>query len=328
VIKGKKKYIVPLGVLFALLVGAVTCWHIISSNDQPPQRADEMVREGTPADLPAMAPPGREIGAEAVVKGIMDAGGGERGNRQEHKVLPPSAEKDREEREPKSMHRPAKSYYDRLSDDLDALFTYLDSREYIREYGLPAGIRQHVLSMVADLSANPPVISGETKDIFVLTRNMAHFYRVLGKDNILLIKDVLSHEREILEQSADLIYEWIFEELRRKNPDMATSVQDLYEYAGFFLTTLSGKAYLARQPSKTRMIVLYYSILILDIADRDEMNRYGIDIIPPINLLMDGIENQRNLDYQRKYLRRLDSIKRRVIKQREGGRRYMENRDR
>ena len=198
-------------------------------------------------------------------------------------------------------------------------FEYLDNQEYIKEYGLEEGTQRHFLKLIAELSAHPPVISGETQDIYTLTHNMAHFYRVIQKENIYLVKDILSHEREIIEQAADLLYEWITEEIRRNNPDVKTSIKDLYEYAGFFLNTLSGKAYLARRLSKTRTIVLYYSILILDTANRADLNHYGIDILPPLNLLIDDIENQRNLDYRRKYLRRLSLIKRRVVGNRENG---------
>jgi hypothetical protein len=314
---GNKKYFVAAGILFVLIVGAVAGWLIISSKEQPPppERGAETMTERPSSGVP----PRKDMAAETVVTGKIGASGSETKGVPGEKATPPSAVTETAKKEPQRIHKPVKSYYERLSDDVDVLFAYLDRQDYIREYGLPAGMKHHVLTMLADLSAHPPVISGETRDIFVLTHNMAHFYRVLGKDNILLIKDILSHEREIVEQATDLLYEWIFAELRRKNPEVKTSVKDLYEYAGFFLTTLSGKAYLARRLSKTRMIVLYYSILILDMANRDDLNRYGIDILPPVNLLMDDMENQRNLDYQRKYLRRLGSIKQRVIRQRERG---------
>ncbi|MBN2254556.1 MAG: hypothetical protein JW736_02515 [Deltaproteobacteria bacterium] len=318
---GNKKYFVAAGILFVFIVGAVLCWYVISSKEQPlpPERGAETMMEKPSPEMPVIPPSRKETVAETVVTGKIDAAGSEPEGVPEGKALPPATMTETAKKESRRIHKPVKSYYDRLFGDMNVLFAYLDQQDYIREYGLPEGTKRQVLTMLADLSAHPPVISGETRDIFILTRNMAHFYRVLGKDNILFIKDIMSHEREIVEQFADLLYEWIFVELRRKNPEVKTSVKDLYEYAGFFLTTLSGKAYLARRLSKTRMIVLYYSILILDMADRDELNRYGIDILPPVNLLMDDMENQRNLDYQRKYLRRLGSIKQRVIRQRESG---------
>jgi hypothetical protein len=80
---------------------------------------------------------------------------------------------------------------------------------------------------------------------------------------------------------------------------------------------MSGKAYLARRDSKTRILVVYYSLLTLDKANRENLNHNGIDILPPLNLLTDDITNQMGLEYKEKYLQRLHYIKKRVISRRE-----------
>jgi hypothetical protein len=221
--------------------------------------------------------------------------------------------------QPKKLLKKKKSYYANLRDEIRILFEYLDGQEYVKAYALERGSEIHFLELLARLSANPPVIEGETKDIFMLTRNMAHFYRVMGNTNIFLGKEILINEKEIKEPAIELIYEWTMEEIKRKNPQFKTSLNQLYEYAGFFLTTLSGRAYLSRRDSKTRILVLYYSILILDKANRGNLNYHGIDILPPLNLLIDDISNHRNLDYRRKYLARLTYIKKKTISGREKG---------
>lgn len=219
----------------------------------------------------------------------------------------------------KKIKKVKKSSYQQLIDDVRIFFDYLDQQDYIKAYKLEDGTQEHFLKLLAELSASPPVISGETQDIYTLTHNMAHFYRVIGKNNISLGKDVLGHEREIIEPAMEMLYEWVAEEIKRNNREMKTSIKELYEYASFFLNTLSGKAYLARRDSKTRILVIYYSLLMLDTANRLQLNSHGIDVLPPLNLLMDDIENQRNLDYREKYLKRLRHIKRRVIARREKG---------
>jgi len=209
------------------------------------------------------------------------------------------------------------NYYERLTNDVRNFFDYLDQRDYIKAYRLKNGTQRHFLLLLAKLSANPPVVSGETRDIYTLTHNMAHFYRVIDKKNISIVKDVLSHEREIIEPTMEMLYEWITEEIKRKNKEVKTSTGDLYEYACFFLNTMSGKAYLARRDSKIRILMIYYSLLILDKANRENLNHNGIDILPPLNMLVDDITNQMGLDYKEKYLQRLYYIKKRVVSHRE-----------
>ncbi|OPX41542.1 MAG: hypothetical protein DRH24_05825 [Deltaproteobacteria bacterium] len=209
------------------------------------------------------------------------------------------------------------NYYERLTNDVRNFFDYLDQRDYIKTYRLKNGTQRHFLLLLAKLSANPPVVSGETRDIYTLTHNMAHFYRVIDKKNISIVKDVLSHEREIIEPTMEMLYEWITEEIKRKNKEVKTSTGDLYEYACFFLNTMSGKAYLARRDSKTRILMIYYSLLILDKANRENLNHNGIDILPPLNMLVDDITSQMGLDYKEKYLQRLYYIKKRVVSHRE-----------
>ena len=299
--KENRKYFVLAGILFVVIVLAVMNW----DSFLPPEQ-----------QRPSEPSPGVQVDQETADTGAIDKPGAEHERMGGEDVPEPAV---LEKKEIKTIKKEMKSAYQRLLDDVGGFFGYLDQQNYIKEYGLEGGTRCHFLTLLAELSAYPPVISGETQDIYTLTHNMAHFYRVIRTENIFLVKDILSHESEIVEQVADLLYEWITEEMGRKNPEVKTSIKDLYEYAGFFLTTLSGRAYLARRPSKTRMIVLYYSILITDAANQADLNRYGIDILPPLNLLMNDMENQRNLDYQRKYLRRLGSIKQRVIGQREQG---------
>lgn len=84
--------------------------------------------------------------------------------------------------------------------------------------------------------------------------------------------------------------------------------KELYDYAAFFLTTLSGKSYLWRRDSKTRILATYYAVLIVDRANQEKMNRYNVDIKPPVAQLMDDLINYRNLNAKGAYIKKLKAL--------------------
>ncbi|MBN2178824.1 MAG: hypothetical protein JW743_05295 [Deltaproteobacteria bacterium] len=194
-------------------------------------------------------------------------------------------------------------------EEVKKFFAYLDRQDYIKAYALEKGTYAHFLQLLSKLSSNPPVVSGEMKDISLLMQNMAHFCRVTGKKNIVLFKDILSHEKDIIEPTTELLYEWMLAEINAESGEIELSLEGLYEYAAFFLNTIAGKAYLMRRDSKTRILSIYYSVLIIDEADRENLNRYGFDILPVINYLLDDVSTYGGLEYRDKYRERLDSLK-------------------
>jgi len=202
-----------------------------------------------------------------------------------------------------------KSEYEKLREEVMIFFDYLDHQDYVRAYKIKGGTYEHSKKLISKLSTSPPVVSGETKDLFSILRNMAHFLRTLKRNNVSLIKNILSREKEITEPSMDMLFQWIIMEMERKNGEIKVSLANLYEYAGFFLNTLAGKAYLARRDSKTRILLTYYSILVLDMANKKKLNRHGIDILPPLNLALDDISKYSGLEDKKRYLKKLREIK-------------------
>ena len=87
------------------------------------------------------------------------------------------------------------------------------------------------------------------------------------------------------------------------------SAEVMYEYASFFLNTLSGKSYLLRRDSKVRILTSYYCVLILDMANDETLNKYGIDIRPYIDSTIQDMNNQKRLVYRRPYLETLAGLK-------------------
>ena len=193
------------------------------------------------------------------------------------------------------------------TDKIQAFFAHLDQQEYVTRYGLKGSSEQHFVTISKKLYAHPPVVNRETDDLFTILTNSAHFYRILGKNDLLLIKDILNHESDNLETVMADFYHWSEKEQTCDDPTFALQLplNSLYEYAGFFLNTLGGQSYLFRRESRTRMLIKYYAVLIIDRANEKGLNRHGIDIRVPLRSTIDEMEVSQNLEKRDAYLEKL-----------------------
>lgn len=179
-----------------------------------------------------------------------------------------------------------------LVEKLNRFYEHLDQQSYMKEFELDEASSVHFSKLLQKLIDTPPVVANETNDLFTLLKNTAHFFRILGKDNILILKGILDREKSSFEKILRTFYaltdhpEVMLEEYSLKLPR-----EGLYDYAGFFLNTMGGRLYLFRRNSASRMTVSFYSIVIIDKANKEEYNRHGIDIRPAIDFLIDEIEN-------------------------------------
>ncbi|MEJ2033292.1 MAG: hypothetical protein P8Y63_09695, partial [Deltaproteobacteria bacterium] len=197
--------------------------------------------------------------------------------------------------------------YARISD----FFSYLDKRTYVAFYEFKGGSERHFAGLTEKLFANPPVVSRETDSLSSILQNAAHFYRVLGRDNLFLIKDILESEQKIIEPTMADFYHWSLTSEKCNNEKHAIKLplKGLYEYACFFLNTLGGQSYLFRRSPRVRILTKYYSVLIIDRANEQGLNKYGIDIRPMINSLIEEVGAMQNLALQEEYLRVLQNLK-------------------
>lgn len=200
---------------------------------------------------------------------------------------------------------------DILQERVEGFFSYLDQQEYIQAYNLPEGTYQHFLGITSELSSHLPVVSGEMSDLSLLRSNIAHFFRVIGRENIRLALDILSHERGGLEDDMAILFEWGMREARKEEGAIAADINTLYEYSVFFLNTVGGKAYLLRRESRVRILLTYYAILILDRANEQHLNRHGVDISPHLTLLVNDIKRYKGLDHKERYLAQLGELEKR-----------------
>jgi len=195
--------------------------------------------------------------------------------------------------------------FEEIEQQIKAFFTYLDEQDYVQAYQFKGGTYQQFQLVLQKLSANPPNITEETTSLYNLYRNMAHFFRVMGKKRVNLTRDVLQNEGEILESAMQTFYLWATDETADKEKTGQPTLKTLYTYSSFFLNTLAGKSYLLRRNSKIRLLTTYYSVLILDRANDEQLNPVGIDIRPHIEFLLNDLQSQIGLIHQKQYLAEL-----------------------
>lgn len=184
----------------------------------------------------------------------------------------------------------------RLADPVENFFDTLDTRPYLQAFQLDEKSSSYFPQLIQKLVDNPPVVTGETDDLFTILQNTAHFFRIIGKKNILVLKGILDRERDTFEQVlADFYQLTDYPDCLQQRFDLEIGDEPLYQYAGFFLNTMGGRLYLFRRDSMSRMVVIYYAILTIDQANREGRNKYGIDIGPAIERLIGEIESS-NID--------------------------------
>ncbi|MEW6593452.1 MAG: hypothetical protein AB1413_01140 [Thermodesulfobacteriota bacterium] len=198
-----------------------------------------------------------------------------------------------------------------LGEEITAFFNRLDREDYIEPRKLQGGSQAYICGLMAKLFANPPVVVGETNTFFTILSNTVHFYRILKKDDVLLVRDILLNESENIEPLMALFYRWSLRAPECPAPNginLAMPLPGLYEYAGFFLNTLGGRSYLFRRESRLRLLVKYYSVLVLDRANSQRLNSHGIDIRPSLASLGGEMRNAKSLKDRAAYLATLTEL--------------------
>jgi len=196
-----------------------------------------------------------------------------------------------------------------IEGDVLDFFAYLDGKEYVARHSGEADTWSLFTRALGKLSHHPPTPAGEGLDPALMAMNIYHFFRTLDDREILLAKEVLRHEADTLELNLELFYRWLTLGDRCPDPEgVRPSRNVMYNYAGFFMNTIGGRSYLFRRTTRLRLLVSYYSILILSDADQAGRNRYGIDVLPMVQKLLEEIALQPGLHFRDTYLDRLSSI--------------------
>jgi len=194
---------------------------------------------------------------------------------------------------------------------LQGLFAYLDRQDYIAARQFKGGSAEVFRGLMARLLASPPAVQRETDDLLRVLQNRAHFFRVLGKRDTLLLRDILRKEGEMIEASLATLYQAMIlqETCKEKAAVLRAPLKQVYPYAVFFLNTLGGSSYLMRRDSRMRVLTRYYSVLIIDRANQRKLNHLGLDIRPPLETLVRDLEGAANLTRKEEYLGTLGAIR-------------------
>jgi hypothetical protein len=212
---------------------------------------------------------------------------------------------------PTPVQDPCRQTYARIS----GFFSQLDERGYVSLYELQDRSEPHFAELLVKLYASPPVVVRETDSLMTLLRNTTHMYRVLGRSNLFLIKDIMEEESTTIETTMADFYRWsmIAPECSAKVNAISLPLDNLYDYASYFLNTMGGQSYLFRRPPRIRTLTKYYSVLIVDQANEQGLNKYGIDIRPALDSLISEMEAIQNLKAQDEYLANLQNLKHKYL---------------
>ena len=211
-----------------------------------------------------------------------------------------------------------KTYCERLEQEIQEYCQYLNEKGYVRHLGEGIDTYAQLKVILRKLSAKLPVPAGEGIDSSIINDNIFLFFRVLDRNDFRLIRDILKNEGDTLEPALDLFYRWSMSGTRCPDPEgIRPSQTVLYHYAGFFLNTIGGRAYLFRRPLGLRLLVTYYSLQILQQADKQGRNTYGIDALPFIAPLAKEIALYPDFRFKQTYLKNLEEMEKEYIRKRQ-----------
>lgn len=209
------------------------------------------------------------------------------------------------------------NYCDHIEKDVQAFFSYIDKKKYVQH--LERGMDTYNLfkKIIVKLSGQPPIPAGEGVNAVIMTKNIYHFFHLLDKKDLRLIREIIRNESDTLELNLELFYRWLM--MGDGCPDregIRPSPYVLYQYAGFFLNTIGGRSYLFRRPTGIRLLVSYYCLLIIHEADKTGKNSYGMDIFPDIAPLAREISTYPDFHFQNEYINRLANLQNYYLKKR------------
>jgi hypothetical protein len=231
----------------------------------------------------------------------------------EERQAPPEMKKEtlaslfKEETNPDGTY--TESYCAQIEKGIVDFFHYLDEKKYVKHLDSGKGAYSRFKRIIKRLSANPPIPAGEGIDPRIIVQNVFYLSRILDRKDLRLIKDVVVNEQDSMEFNLNMFYRSLTLGSRCADPEgLRPSTKALYQYAGFFLNTIGGRAYLFRRSEGLRLLVTYYCLLIVHEADKLGRNDYGIDTLPFLDPLKKEMSYYPNFEFQSEYIERLNEI--------------------
>jgi hypothetical protein len=198
---------------------------------------------------------------------------------------------------------------DQVQKDLVGLFEFLDGRDYVQRILSNGRSYDRFKDAIKRLTAQPPLPAGESLDPAHMMRNAYHFFRSLKRDDLNLARALIQDEEASMELDLEVFYRWLMSGERCPNPEgIRPPFRVSYQYAGFFLNTIGGRAYLYRRSEGVRLLVSYYCLLILHEADKRKVNTYGIDVLPFIGPVLNEMAHYPGFRFREAYLENLKQL--------------------
>ncbi|MFW6147493.1 MAG: hypothetical protein ACOC6B_03775 [Thermodesulfobacteriota bacterium] len=214
------------------------------------------------------------------------------------------------EKEPEAQPMTQEDECERVEEDLKEFFTYLEKKDYIREFELGENLFAHFGNVMESLSSHPPIPAGEGFNYDIMIQNIYHIYRTLGRKDLKLIRAIVQNEADSMEVNLALFYQWIMSGDRcGRNNGLPPPLNITYRYAGYLINSIGGRAYLFRRDTRLRLLLTYYCVLIIHEADKRKINSFGIDVTPFLEPLADEIEKYNLLYFRKEYAGRLIDLK-------------------
>ena len=186
---------------------------------------------------------------------------------------------------------------------------YLNHKKYVNKYCGDKDIKDVISEIVKKLSHTPPVLQGEGLNSEIMLRNIYFFFRTLSINEIKLIKEILQRESDQIEYVLRWGYIWLVNQDRCPDPyGLIPSLDIAYRYACFFLNTIGGRAYLLRRADPIRILLSYYSLLVIHRMAEKGKNIYGINISSMAKRLKQELKRYPELAFQKEYLDTLEKI--------------------
>ncbi len=179
---------------------------------------------------------------------------------------------------------------------------YLDENVQPNPDGKKENSLEYFKRILENLEKRPPIPAGEGSSPTMMIANIYYFSRALDRKDIAFIKNIIGSDKDTLEINMDMIFRWLMSgDFCPDEEGLRPSFDMLYRYAGFFLNTTGGRAYMFRRSTDIRLLTTYYALLIIHKADRLGLNQYGIDILPYIKTAKQEIAVYPHLQFQEEY---------------------------
>jgi hypothetical protein len=144
--------------------------------------------------------------------------------------------------------------------------------------------------------------------------NAFHLFRALGKERLLLLREILTQEQALAEPIAMALYRWFMVQEPCWKESSRITFRGLYDYAAYVLNTMGGQGYVRRRSTGVSALASFYALLIVDQAAQRGINPHGVDIRPQISLCREILKTQ-DLVFKDRYLETLQAMESRWAKQ-------------